>query len=61
MQRNLRLRHQVVKLLRRFLEEEAGFVELETPMLTQSTPEGARSYLVPSRYGVGQRHSEHAQ
>jgi len=53
MQRTLRMRHAVVKTMRRFLEDE-DFVELETPVLTRSTPEGARDYLVPSRTYPGQ-------
>ena len=52
MQRNLRLRYRVSKLMRDYLDVN-GFIEIETPMLTRSTPEGARDYLVPSRVHDG--------
>src|SRR5579871_2313659 len=49
---NIVLRHRVVKLIRDYMDER-GFVEVETPILTKSTPEGARDYLVPSRLYAG--------
>ncbi len=52
MQRNMMLRHKVAKIARDYFDEN-GFLELETPMLTKSTPEGARDYLVPSRVHPG--------
>jgi len=52
MQRNLMLRYRVSIEVRKFLDE-LGFVDIETPMLTKSTPEGARDYLVPSRVNPG--------
>ena len=53
MQRNLLLRHRVAMAVRRYFDAQ-GFVDIETPMLTRSTPEGARDYLVPSRVNPGQ-------
>lgn len=52
MQRNLRLRFRVASAARRYLDAH-GFIDIETPMLTKSTPEGARDYLVPSRVHEG--------
>ncbi|MDR1423332.1 MAG: aspartate--tRNA ligase [Azoarcus sp.] len=53
MQKNLMLRYKAAMAFRRFLDAH-GFIDIETPMLTRSTPEGARDYLVPSRVNAGQ-------
>jgi aspartyl-tRNA synthetase len=53
LQRNLMLRHRLLQRTRRFLSD-AGFLEIETPILTKPTPEGARDYLVPSRVHAGE-------
>jgi aspartyl-tRNA synthetase len=53
MQRNLMLRYRVAMAVRRYLDAQ-GFIDIETPMLTRSTPEGARDYLVPSRVHAGE-------
>ena len=53
MQKNLKLRYRTAMAVRRYLDEH-GFIDIETPMLTRSTPEGARDYLVPSRVNPGE-------
>ncbi len=53
MQKNMRLRYETARAFRRFLDDK-GFIDIETPMLTKSTPEGARDYLVPSRVHAGE-------
>ncbi len=53
MARNMRLRHNIIKSIRRFLEDQEDFMEIETPILTRSTPEGARDFILPSRVNEG--------
>ncbi len=53
MQKNMQLRYRTARAFRRFLDDK-GFIDIETPMLTKSTPEGARDYLVPSRVHAGE-------
>ena len=60
MANNLRLRHAVMKAIRGFLEQR-DFLEVETPCLTSSTPEGSRDFLVPSRYFLQQLALPHEQ
>lgn len=54
MAQNLQVRHNVIKAIRRFLEDEEQFMEIETPILTRSTPEGARDFVLPSRVNEGE-------
>jgi aspartyl-tRNA synthetase len=51
---NLQLRHRVIKTIRRCLEDRFNFMEIETPILTRSTPEGARDFILPSRVNLGE-------
>lgn len=54
MHQNIMMRHRLIQSIRRYLEDQQGFVDIETPVLTRSTPEGARDYLVPSRANPGE-------
>ena len=52
MQRNIRFRHKLIRAIRNYMDD-AGFIDIETPILTKSSPEGARDFLVPSRLSAG--------
>jgi aspartyl-tRNA synthetase len=52
MQRNIRFRHKLIRSIRNYMDD-AGFIDIETPILTKSSPEGARDFLVPSRLSAG--------
>ncbi len=52
MQRNIRFRHKLIRSIRNYMDD-AGFIDIETPILTKSSPEGARDFLVPSRLNAG--------
>jgi aspartyl-tRNA synthetase len=54
MSANLQLRHRTIKTIRRCLEDRFNFMEIETPILTRSTPEGARDFILPSRVNLGE-------
>ena len=56
LQKNLKLRHEMISFMRQFLTAK-GFIEIETPILTKATPEGARDFLVPSRFQPGKFYS----